>query len=174
MRVLRAEGAVRAPAPSAGAFERAMRVAMERPPAAPRQRHGFWLGAAVGGALAASLAIAIVLVVPGARAPVPAATPQVRLAPNETRELHISLAAPRAMRNASIRVVLSGTIGLAGFDGRKEVAWQTDLDRGVNELSLPIVALGADGGQVVVEVRYADKRKRFLVDVPPASEEDAV
>lgn len=167
VRALREEREAWVRPPAAGAFERAMRVATQHPPRVRPSRTGFWLGAALGGALAAGLALVLVLTVPGPRAPLPVGTPQVRLAPNQTRTLRISLDAPEAMPQAQIRVALSGAVGLVGYEGKKELAWQTDLDRGVNQLSLPIVALGGEGGQLVVEVRYGEKRKRFLVDVLP-------
>lgn len=165
VQVLGEERSASVPMPAPGAFERAMRVATQHPPRQRAPRRGFWLGAAVGGSLAAALALAVVLTVPAFRAPQPSGTPQVRLALNEMRTLHIALDTPEAMPNAQIRVALSGAIGLVGYDGQKEVAWRTSLDRGANELSLPVVVLGAEGGQLVVEVRYGDKRKRFLVDV---------
>lgn len=159
------ERAARVPGPTPGAFERAMSAAAQYPSLRRMPRRSFWFGAAVGGSLAAALALALVLAVPALRSPQPAATPRVRLALNERRTLHIALDTAEAMPNAQIRVALTGAIGLVGFDGQREVAWHADLKQGANELSLPIVALGAEGGQLVVEVRYGEKRRRFLVDV---------
>ena len=66
---------------------------------------------------------------------------------------------------AEIHVVLTGSIGLQGFAEQRELRWTTDLDRGVNQLTLPLVALGPSGGQVMVEVQHGDKRRTFVVDV---------
>lgn len=165
VQLLAEERATRVPGPTPGAFERALAAAAQLPASRRAPRRGFWLGAAVGGSLAAALALALVLAVPAWRASQPAATPEVRLALNERRTLHIALDTAEAMPNAQIRVALTGAIGLVGFDGRREVTWNADLKRGANELSLPIVALGAEGGQLAVEVRFGEKRKRFLVDV---------
>lgn len=164
VQVLAEERAAHVPGPRPDAFQRALAAATQSPPR-PAPHRGFWLGAAAGAGLAAALALVLVLTVPALRSPQGAATPEVHLALNEQRTLHIGLNSPEAMPNAQIRVALSGQIGLVGFDGRRQVAWHADLKRGANELSLPIVALGAEGGQLVVEVRYGDKRKRFLVDV---------
>jgi hypothetical protein len=35
----------------------------------------------------------------------------------------------------------------------------------VNQLTLPIIALGPHGGQVLVEIQHGDKRRAFVVDV---------
>ena len=35
----------------------------------------------------------------------------------------------------------------------------------MNQLTLPIIALGPHGGQVLVEIQHGDKRRAFVVDV---------
>jgi hypothetical protein len=62
-------------------------------------------------------------------------------------------------------VVLSGAVGLDGYEGQRELRWRTNLDPGVNQLTLPVIATGAGGGQVLVEVLHEGKRRTFLVDV---------
>ena len=47
--------------------------------------------------------------------------------------------------------------------------WSTDLDRGINQLTLPVVAIDATGGQVLVEVTHGDKRRTFVLDVRAAA-----
>jgi hypothetical protein len=155
------------PRPSPGAFERAMAKATRRSPlVVSLRRPTFWWGAGAGFAAAASLAIAWLFVSgsvgpPGATASVPGVT----LALNETRDLSIAVDSPVALAGAQIRVVLNGAIGLAGFGGQKELHWSTDLAAGVNQLTLPVVALGADGGQLTVEVLHGERRRIFIVDV---------
>lgn len=148
-----------------GAFERALQRATQPPPRVVTSRRGFWVGAAVGGALAASLAVAVTVWWLQPASPAAAANPQVRLALHEVRPVKVSLDSPEALQGAEIRVVLTGAIGLDGFAEQREVRWLTDLARGVNQLTLPVVALGPNGGQVMVEVQYGDKRRAFVVDV---------
>jgi hypothetical protein len=45
------------------------------------------------------------------------------------------------------------------------LSWSTSLDRGANQLTLPVVAYGPGGGQLMVEVLSGSRRKTFLVDV---------
>jgi hypothetical protein len=45
----------------------------------------------------------------------------------------------------------------------------TDLDRGVNQLTLPVVVVDASGGQVLVELTHGDKRRTFVLDVRAAA-----
>jgi len=163
--VLKAEATALVPGPRQGAFERALLAAARRPETVRPPARLFWMGVGLGGAIAASLAIVAVLAVPR-YAPQPGnSTPVVSIGLNEVRDIHIALQSSEVHADAGIRVVLRGAIGLSGFDGQRELAWSTSLDRGANELTLPVVALGAGGGQVMVEVLSGSKRKTFLVDV---------
>jgi hypothetical protein len=70
--------------------------------------------------------------------------------------------------DAEIHVSLTGQVGLQGFEGQNELRWRTNLDAGTNQLTLPLVSLGAGGGQVLVEVRHANGRRVFVFDVTAA------
>jgi hypothetical protein len=184
LRALSRDNAVPVPRLAEGAFERALQRAVEtgvqQQGTFPVQRRGFWLGTAVGGALAASIAVAVTAWWLNARAPTAPANPQVQLAVHETRAVNVSLESPEALAGAEIHVVLTGAIGLEGFPEQRELRWVADLERGVNQLTLPVVALGASGGQVMVEVQHGDRRRAFVIDVqtsgsarPPAGERTA-
>jgi hypothetical protein len=161
---LRLASLVPAPAPSRGAFERAIAAATSR--AAPRPASfGFWSGLGLGAALAASIAIAVASFWPVARPIETAVTPQLTVALNEPRNVNISLTTDEAFADAEIHVVLSGAVGLDGYPGQRELVWKTSLDAGVNRLTLPVVATGENGGQLLVEVLHGGKRRTFLVDV---------
>jgi hypothetical protein len=155
------------PRPSPGAFERAVAKATRRSPVALSvRRPSFWWGAGVGFAAATSLAIGLLFVAPRARSPVATTSvPGITLALNERRDLSIALDSPIALADAEIRIVLNGAIGLVGFDGQRELRWSADLEAGVNQLTLPVVALGAHGGQLTVEVVHGERRRVFIVDV---------
>lgn len=165
IRVLHAERTATVPAPSDGAFERALRAATSRGARGAPPRRTFWIGMSVGAALAAGIAIAIVAVTPSAGPAGSSATPRIEMALNEPHDVSISLASDRPLDDAEIRVVLTGGIALNGFEDRKELRWRTSLDSGANQLTLPIVALGAEGGQVLVEVTHARKHRTFVVDI---------
>ncbi len=163
---LRAERETLVHVPADHAYERAITAATSsaaRARAAPRGP-AFWLGMGVGVALAAGIAVAVVVFRPDT-ALAPAGAPAVQLALNEERDVSVAVSSPEPLANAEIRIALSGEIGLKGFAEQRELHWTTDLDRGVNQLTLPIVALGARGGQVLVEVQHGDKRRAFIVDI---------
>lgn len=162
---LEAERGAQVPAPDRHSFERAMRRAAQRPVASAARRRGFWLGAAVGGAIAAGLAVAVTTLWLQSSALQAPANPEVTLALNEVRDVSVSIDSPEMLSGAEIRVVLTGAIALQGFDEQRELRWVADLDRGLNQLTLPLVARGASGGQVTVEVQHGDKLRTFVLDV---------
>jgi hypothetical protein len=169
---LRTERTAPAPKIPPQSFARAMERATHAPRSESRRSRGFWLGTAVGGALAAGLAIIVATLWPqDVMAPI--GNPEVRLAVNEVRAVSMSLDSPEALVDAEIRVVLTGGVGLQGFAGQRELRWMTDLDRGVNQLTLPLVGLDAGGGQVTVEVYHGTKQRTFVIDVQPASRPSA-
>jgi hypothetical protein len=162
-RALRAERQAPVPALPTRSFAHALDRAV-RPRVETQSRRGFWLGTAVGGALAAGIAVAVALVWPSADT-ASLANPEVEIALNEVREVNMSLASTEALQGAQIHVVLTGAVGFSGYGAQRELRWLTDLDPGVNELTLPIVALDAGGGQVTVEVQHGAKRRTFVLDV---------
>jgi hypothetical protein len=168
---LRADGTVLIPVPADHARERAIAAATTRAAWVSRtvpRRLSFVLGVGVGAALAATIAVAVFMLRPD-EAVAPAGAPAVLLSLNEARDVSVALNSPEPLADAEIRVALSGAIGFQGFAERRELHWTTDLDRGVNQLTLPIVALGLGGGQVLVEVQHGDKRRTFIVDVRTTS-----
>ena len=169
---LRAEHDATVPRVPAQSFARAMERATHTPHREPRRSRSFWLGTAVGGAIAAGIAITVAVLWPQA-ATMPVGNPAVQLALNEVRQVSMSLESPEALTDAEIRVVLTGGVGLQGFAGQRELRWMTDLDRGVNQLNLPLVGLDASGGQVTVEVYHGTKQRTFVIDVQPTSRPSA-
>lgn len=169
---LRAEHYAPPPKVPAHSFAQAMERAVRAPRTEARRGRSFWLGTAVGGALAAAIAITVAVLWQQAST-TPIGNPEIRLALNEVRQVSVSLESPAALVDAEIRVVLTGGVGLQGFAGQRELRWMTDLDRGVNQLTLPLVGLDARGGQVTVEVYHGTKQRIFVIDVQPVSRPSA-
>lgn len=130
-----------------------------------RYRRGFWTGLASGAALAATLAALVIGGWLWDRAVAPVAVPEVRAALNQRSDVTVEVESPEPLANAEVRVELRGGVELAGYAGQRELRWSTDLDRGVNQLTLPVVAIDAGGGQVLVEVTHGQKRRTFVLDV---------
>ena len=147
-----------------GAIERAVDRALATSPA-QRYRRGFWTGLASGAALAATIAALAVGVSLWDNGRAPIAIPEVRAALNMPSNVTVALDSPERLANAEVRVELRGGVELDGYAGQRELRWSTDLERGVNQLTLPVVATDTHGGQVLVEVTHGQKRRTFLLDV---------
>ena len=134
---------------------------------AERYRRGFFSGLASGAAIAATIAavaVGVWLFGDGATDP-SVAVPEVRIALHQRSDVTVTLESPERLTNAEVRVQLRGAVALDGYAGQRELRWSTDLDRGVNQLTLPVVAIDATGGQVLVEVTHGEKRRTFVLDV---------
>jgi hypothetical protein len=146
-------------------FAQAIAMATKRAAPTAASAPSFWSGLGLGAALAAGVAIALVTLLPRLDSSQESATPQLTLAASEERNVSISVASPEVLEGAEIHVVLSGPIELRGFEGQRELRWRTNLERGANQLTLPLVAKGMGTGQLLVEVVHGEKRRTFVVDI---------
>jgi hypothetical protein len=127
----------------------------------------FWLGAAFGGAVAASLLAIImmqgVLVLP---TDIELREAEFYVSADEPRLVHIAIETDRALPGAEISILLSGAVAIDGTGGRRELSWTDDLDAGINKLSLPLLASGDGGGQMVVRLSHPDSEQLIVIDLP--------
>ncbi len=134
-----------------------------------RRRPGFVAGAGFGGALAASLlTLAITLGWLGPPAAPTNGLPgvaQFQAALGEPRNLDLAIEVDRALEGADISILLSDGVEIAGYGSTRELSWTTDLDAGVNRLTLPVIGVVTGGGQVVVRLRHPDTEKMFIVNL---------
>lgn len=151
--------------PPDGLFTRVMAEASKPVPQAPA-RSQFWAGTAVGGFLAAGIAIAIVSFgffdTPSDSV---ATNPIVTMALGNQQEISIAIDAERDLLNATVNVLLSGGIEIAGLGAQRELSWNTDLQKGVNKLTLPLTAVDLAEGHLVVRLEHEGTQRIFRVDL---------
>ena len=104
-----------------------------------------WFGAAVGGAAAAAVTLFLMKPV----TPDPSGGRSIALALNEMRDIDVLIESERDLADATIRIAVTGGVALDGFESEHEIDWRTNLERGSNLLSLPVVALYGDRKSVV-------------------------
>ena len=125
------------------------------------------MGAAVGGAIAASLlAVVLMLGVFEMPAEQPQSVAKFSISVDEPRLMHVAIEADRALPGAEISILLTGNVEIEGYGNRRELNWTDDLDAGINKLSLPLVASGEGGGQMVVRLSHPDSEQLFVIDLP--------
>ena len=129
-------------------------------------RRGFWLGAGFSGAITASLlAVAFALVVLTNPAPEAPTAAEFYVSAQEVRPMNIAIEADRPLQNAKISILLSGDVEVDGYVDQHELSWVDDLEPGVNQLTLPIRAVGERGGQMVVRLSHPDSEQMFVVQL---------
>jgi hypothetical protein len=160
-RALRRHRALPTPAPSASVIAKIAAIRRARD---VKKRMSPWV-AAVGGALAAGIALVALdyyrTLVDVRVPPVPSLTMSL----DETRDVSVSIDSPEAFMDVEVRVLLAGGIELEGLHGRRELKWKTDLEPGINRLTLPIVALDDSGGKILVAVGQGEKQRAFVVQI---------
>lgn len=151
--------------PPDGLFDRVMARATnaEIPDA---RRFQFWAGAAFGGLLAAGIAIAVVTLAT-LKAPIsaPPEVPVVTMALGEQQEINIAIDAEQDLPGTTVNVVLSGDFEIAGFGKQRELSWTTDLEKGVNKLALPLLAVGDTDGHLIVRLEHEGTHRVFRVNL---------
>jgi hypothetical protein len=152
------------PEPSAGFVDRALAKASGA--ARIRESRGWreifarpltWWAAA-GGALAASLAWFILISLQSTPD-----TSRVQLALHESRDISLVIDSERALEGATIRLYVTGSVALAGYEDQQEIQWLASLSPGANLLSLPVVARGPGDGSVVAVIEHEGKTRRVSV-----------
>jgi hypothetical protein len=129
-------------------------------------RRGFWLGAGFSGAIAASLlAVAFALGLLSNPVAEVQATAEFYVSATEVRPMNIAIEADRPLQGAQISILLSGDVEVDGYVDRHELSWFDDLEPGVNQLTLPIRAIGERGGQMVVRLSHPDSEQIFVVQL---------
>lgn len=130
----------------------------------------FWLGTAFGGAVAASLFAIALFFGWGDNSNGPAAAPtEFIVALGETRLMNLAFETDRPLYGAQISIVLLGDVEIQGYGLQRELAWPADLDAGLNSLSLPVIANGLAGGQMVVRLSHPLSEQVLVIRLPTES-----
>jgi len=90
-------------------------------------------------------------------------TAGVRLVLAEQRDVNLVFDVPEAIRGAELSMQLPANVELAGFPDRRTLTWRTDLARGRNVLTLPVVGHSRTDGELIARISYGDKAKQFRV-----------
>ena len=151
-------------APRAGLFEAVVEYATSQPARSPRDNR-FWAGAGVGAIAASLLAVALFFGWEESRAPSSIA-PEFAVSIDEPRQMDLAFETDRVLEGARITILLSGSVEIDGYGPRRELSWTEDLAAGVNRLSLPVIANGIEGGQIVVRLEHPQSEQVFVVRLP--------
>ena len=153
--------------PPVGLFEAVVDKAVSQPVRAPRDNR-FWTGAGFGAIAASLLAVALFFGWTDSREPA-GSVPEFVVSLEEPRQMNLAFETDRVLEGATITILLSGSVEIDGYGPRRELSWTENLDSGVNRLSLPILANGFEGGQMVVRLEHPQSEQVFVVRLPVES-----
>jgi hypothetical protein len=151
-------------APRADLFESVVEQAVSQPVRSPRDNR-FWAGAGVGAIAASILAVALFFGWEETRVPSGIA-PEFSISVDEPRQMDLAFETDRDLEGAQITILLSGSVEIDGYGPRRELRWTENLEAGVNRLSLPVIASGFEGGQIVVRLEHPQSEQVFIVRLP--------
>lgn len=119
---------------------------------------------AAGFGSAAAIALVIWAVAGRVQAPAPSGPPAgIRMAVAEQRQVNLVFEVPTEIAGAELAMELPSHVELAGYPGRTTLTWHTDLARGRNVLTLPIVGRASAEGELVARISYGSKEQQFRV-----------
>lgn len=150
-------GSLPVPPPSEDFVKRAFSVARARHQRRRvKQAIPYW-----GGALAACLAIWLMVVgsFQQPTTPVEPSQQAIAIRMNEQRLVQVIVNAPRDLAKADVVIELPPQIELAGFPGRREIRWNTNLKKGKNLLSLPLIAKSEGRAELITHINHDNKSK---------------
>jgi hypothetical protein len=169
------------PEPTAGFADRALSQAMiegrqrqadvlndhdqsRKPDHVVHHRAGFIKG--FSSALAAGLALWLVVgVLPVKQETAHTVDQGIKITVQQVHTVKLAFQSVSALQNARITIRLPDNVEIVGYEGKSELAWNTDLKQGDNILKLPIKANSLMNGRIVAEIEHNNQVKTIGIDL---------
>jgi len=129
-----------------------------------RNRPGFmhWFGAGFAGALVAGLVLwGLVAIYPPAQPKSPTASFNIAL--YQPQKISLAFNAPADIRNVKVSIELPQQFEVVGHEGRRLLSWKTDLKKGRNILTLPVIATSEGRGVMIARLSRNKETKTLQV-----------
>jgi len=132
---------------------RAIEIAAGRGVSKPQRQPGFmhWFGAGFTGALVAGLVLlGVIVIFQPSQTQQPAATFSIAL--HQSRNISLAFNAPNDVSDVVVSIELPEQFEVAGHEGSRNLTWKTNLKKGRNILTLPVVARSQGDGTMVARL----------------------
>jgi len=129
-----------------------------------RNHPGFmhWFGAGFAGALVAGLVLwGLVAIYPPAQPKSPKASFNIAL--YQPQKISLAFNAPADISDVRVSIELPQQFEVVGHAGRRLLSWKTDLKKGRNILTLPVVAKGEGKGVMIARLSRNKETKTLQV-----------
>ena len=93
------------------------------------------------------------------------ALPEVAISMSQPTPVNLVFSSTGDLTGARVSLQLPAGIELAGYDGRRELTWTTDLKDGKNVLQLPLIAHAVPAEEIVARLEHGDETKTFRLKV---------
>ena len=161
--LLRDSGDTDVPTPDAVFFDQALIRAAHN--GARHQHHRGWLKG-FGSAIAAGVAIWMIGGLFFTAPDFPdAIVPSVTMALEEPHTVNLVFASTSDLIDATLTVMLPEGIEITGFEGQREISWETSLTAGKNVLPLKLIATSPMGGVILATLRHNEDDRTFRLHV---------
>jgi len=83
---------------------------------------------------------------------------------DQVRTINVAIDSDKTLEAVNLRVELSDNLELAGFGNKKTIDWTTQLQKGVNVISLPVVGIAQGKGDITTRIRLNGKEKTMRIN----------
>jgi len=142
----------------------AMAAAVGGTAPSPQKRPGFmhWFGAGFAGALVAGLMLwGLVTFYSPVQPQAPKASFNIAL--YQPKKISLAFNAPADISNVKVSIELPQQFEVVGHAGRRLLSWNTDLKKGRNILTLPVIAKGEGKGVMVARLSRNKETKTIQI-----------
>lgn len=162
--LLRSYGESAVPVPDKTYFDAALRTAVREGRIQSRNR---WLMTGFAGAIVAAVAVWITgSVIVDSPSPVPQSQmAEISMTVEEPRTVNLVFSADSDLRDARLTLLLPEGVELAGFAGRAQVSWQTDLNKGRNVLPLTLIGRLPTEGEMQAVLKHREDDREFRIRI---------
>ena len=84
---------------------------------------------------------------------------------DEVKTISVAMNAQKELHNVTLTLVLPEGIEVDGYNGQREITWNTNLVAGVNLLPLPIRALNAGSGTLIARISHDGQSRQLRVPI---------
>lgn len=152
--------------PRAGYAQRVLGfLSMPTPKPDVRPRIPLWFGAGFATAMLAVVAVWFMLSLPSQQPVETVSAITLHVVPEQVHTVALVFNSPDHIQQATLRIELPAGIELSGYAQRHVLQWQTELKRGSNRLSLPLIAKGNIGGTLTATLSHQGKTRTFKVNI---------
>ncbi len=96
--------------------------------------------------------------------------PVMSIVLNTEQTVRLAFASSESLQGAKITIRLPENVALVGYPGRRQLSWETNLKKGDNLLSLPIVATQMVQGELIADIEYGGRVKTLTLNLETGAE----